>query len=102
MLLETISLFVWPWLLVNDRKFSAGTIFISHINKPTVFLHELATIQTRQPNRFDDVVKDPNRIYTVVNVSAMFVSTAYQPQYFSAPVNRHFINHTNHAIMFVS
>jgi len=45
------SLFVWLWLLVNDRKFSAGTVFFSHTNQPTVFLHEPATKRTSQPNR---------------------------------------------------
>jgi len=45
------SLFVWLWLVVNDRKFSAGTVFFSHTNQPAVFLHEPATKRTSQPNR---------------------------------------------------
>ena len=45
------SLFVWLWLVVNDRKFSAGTIFFSHTNQSAVLLHEPATIRTSQPNR---------------------------------------------------
>ena len=28
--LAKLNLFVWLWLVVNDRKFSAGTIFFSH------------------------------------------------------------------------
>jgi len=36
---------------VNDRKFSAGTLFFSHTNQPAVLLHEPATIRTSQPNR---------------------------------------------------
>ena len=46
-----ISMFVWLWLVVNDRKFSAGTIFFSHTNQPAVLLNEPATIRTSQPNR---------------------------------------------------
>ena len=42
--LETVSLFVLPWFVVNDRKFSAGTVFFSHTNQPAVLLHEPATI----------------------------------------------------------
>ena len=45
------SLFVWLWLVVNDRKFSAGTVFFSHTNQPAVLLHKPATIRTSQPNR---------------------------------------------------
>ena len=30
--IRTISLFVWLWLVVNDHKFPAGTIFFSHTN----------------------------------------------------------------------
>jgi len=46
-----ISLFVWLWLVVNDRKFSAGTVFFSHTTQPAVLLHESATKRTSQPNR---------------------------------------------------
>ena len=49
--LDTGSLFVWPWLVVNDRKFLAGTVFFFHTNQPAVLLHEPATIRTSQPNR---------------------------------------------------
>ena len=42
------SLFVWLWLVINGRKFSAGTIFFSHTNQPAVLLHKPATI-TNQP-----------------------------------------------------
>ena len=35
-----VSLFVWLWLVVNDRKFLAGTIFFSHTNQLTVLLHK--------------------------------------------------------------
>ena len=38
----TCSLFVWLWLVVNDRKFPVGTVFFSHTNQPTVLLHEPA------------------------------------------------------------
>jgi len=38
-----VSLFIWLWLVVNDRKFSAGTVFFSHTNQP-LLLHEPATI----------------------------------------------------------
>jgi len=44
------SLFVWLWHVVNDRKFSARTVFFSHINQPAVLLHEPATKRTSQPN----------------------------------------------------
>jgi len=40
----SISLFVWLWLIVNDRKFSAGIVFFSHTNQPAVLLHESTTI----------------------------------------------------------
>ena len=42
--LRSNSLFVWTWLVVNDRKFSAGAVFFSHTNQPAVLLHESATI----------------------------------------------------------
>ena len=45
------SPFVWLSLIVNDRKFPAGTIFFSHTNQPAVLLHEPATKRTSQPNR---------------------------------------------------
>ena len=45
------SLFVWLWLVVNDSKFLAETVFFSHTNQPAVLLHEPATIRTSQPNR---------------------------------------------------
>ena len=38
----TSSLFVWLWLVVNDRKFPARTVFLSHTNQPVVLLHEPA------------------------------------------------------------
>ena len=35
----TISLFIKLWLIINDRKFSAKIVFLSHvINQPAVFL----------------------------------------------------------------
>jgi len=48
-----ISLFVWLWLVITDRKFSAGTVFFSHTNQPVVLLHEPATKRTSQPNRLN-------------------------------------------------
>ena len=48
---DTSSLFVWLWLVVNDRKFSAGIVFFSHTNQPAVLLHETAIKRTNQPNR---------------------------------------------------
>ena len=45
------SLFVWLWLVVNDRKFSAGTVFFSHTNQLAILFHELATKRISQPNR---------------------------------------------------
>ena len=48
---RTISLFVWTWLVVNDRKFLVGIVFFSHTNQSTILLHESATIRTSQPNR---------------------------------------------------
>ena len=51
------SLFVWLWLVVNDRKFSAGTVFFSHTNQPAVLLHEPATIRTSQTNRYSRINK---------------------------------------------
>ena len=57
-LLETMSPNRWStinslfvWLIINDRKFSAGTVFFFHINQPVVLLYEPATIWTSQPNR---------------------------------------------------
>ena len=44
-------MFVWLWLVVNDHKFSAGTVFFSHTNQLAVLLHEPATKRTSQPNR---------------------------------------------------
>jgi len=44
-----LSLFVWLWLVVNDRKFSTRTVFFSHTNQPAVLLHKPATIRTSQP-----------------------------------------------------
>ena len=44
------SLFVWLWLVLNDRKFSAGTVFFSHTNQSAVLFHEPATKRTSQPN----------------------------------------------------
>ena len=43
--------FVWPWLVVNDRKFLAETVFFSRTNQPAVLLYEPATKRTSQPNR---------------------------------------------------
>ena len=45
------NLFIWLWLVVNDRKSPAGTIFLSHTNQPVVLLHEPATKRTSQPNK---------------------------------------------------
>ena len=50
------SLFVWLWLVINGRKFSAGTIFFSHTNQPAVLLHKPATIRNSQPNRLTSSV----------------------------------------------
>jgi len=52
-LILVVSLFVWLWLVVNDRKFPAETVFFSHTNQPAVLLHEPATIRTSQPNSID-------------------------------------------------
>jgi len=41
-LAEDGYLFVWLWLVVNDRKFLVGTVFFSHTNQPAVLLHEPA------------------------------------------------------------
>ena len=38
------SMFDWMWLIVNDRKFSAGIIFFSYTNQPAVLVHESATM----------------------------------------------------------
>ena len=43
-----------PGLVVNDRKFPAGTVFFSHTNQPTVLFHEPVMIRTSQPNRLRD------------------------------------------------
>jgi len=50
-LMPFISLFVWLWLVVNDRKFLIRIVFFSHTNQSAVFLHEPATKRTSQPNR---------------------------------------------------
>ena len=49
-------IFVWLWLVVNDRKFPVGTVFFSHTNQPAVLLHEPATIRTNQPNRLQVIL----------------------------------------------
>ena len=36
-----LSPFVWPWLVVNDRKFLVGTVFFSRTNQPVVNLYEV-------------------------------------------------------------
>jgi len=46
---QTKMLFVWLWLVVNDRKFPVKTVFFFHTNQPAVLLHEPATIRTSQP-----------------------------------------------------
>ena len=38
-----LSLFVWPWLVVNDRKFLVRAIFFFYINQSAVFFFEPAT-----------------------------------------------------------
>ena len=48
---DTDSLFVWLWLIVNNRKFLVRIVFFSHTNQPAVLFHEPATIRTSQPNR---------------------------------------------------
>ena len=45
------SLFVWLWLVVNDRKFLVRIIFFSHTNQSAVLLYKPVTIKTSQPNR---------------------------------------------------
>ena len=47
---KSSTAFVWLWRVVNDRKFSVGTVFFSHTNQPAVLLHEPATKRTSQPN----------------------------------------------------
>ena len=42
--LLSVSLFVWLWLVVNDRKFLVRIIFFSHTNQPAVLLYEPAMI----------------------------------------------------------
>ena len=42
LLTRDFSLFVWLWLIINDRKFPVGTVFFSHTNQPVVLLHEPA------------------------------------------------------------
>ena len=49
----THSQFVWLWLVVNDRKFLAETVFFSHTNQAAVLLHEPAIIRTSQSNKLD-------------------------------------------------
>ena len=34
--MKKCSLFVWLWLVINDHKFPAGTVFFSHTNQPAV------------------------------------------------------------------
>jgi len=48
---KSSTAFVWLWRVVNDRKFSVGTVFFSHTNQPAVLLLEPATKRTSQPNR---------------------------------------------------
>ena len=43
-IVEIYGLFVWLWLIVNDRKFPVEIVFFSHTNQPAVLLHEPATI----------------------------------------------------------
>ena len=49
-----VLLFVWLWLVVNDRKFPVGIVFFSHTKRPAVLLHEPATKRISQPNRLFD------------------------------------------------
>jgi len=57
-----LAAFAWPATLlaatdfrpvcwvVNDRKFSARTVFFSHTKQSVVLFHEPATKRTSQPN----------------------------------------------------
>ena len=58
---DQCSLFVWLWLVVNDRKFSVRTVFFSHTNQPAILLHEPTTIRTSQPNRLWVWIVDSSR-----------------------------------------
>jgi hypothetical protein len=44
---KTPSLFVWLWLVVNDRKFLGGTVFFSH--KPVNGTSSRTSNYTNQP-----------------------------------------------------
>ena len=70
------DLSLWLWLVVNDRKFTAETIFFSHTNQPAVLLHEPATKRTSQPNRllrYGGVVPQlVSFIYSEFSVVVMF------------------------------
>ena len=64
---EKTKLLGWPWLVVNDRKFSAETVFFSNTNQPAVLLHEPATKRTSQPNRLIDSAYNELSVYLYVN-----------------------------------
>ena len=39
-------LFVWPWLVVNNHKFSIRTVFFFHTNQPAVQGREMEYMPT--------------------------------------------------------
>jgi len=51
--LSEFSLFVWLWLVVNDRKFLAGTVFFSH-TKSASSTSSRSSNEQAQPNEQAD------------------------------------------------
>jgi len=78
---EIISLFVWLWLVVNNRKFSAGTVFFSHANQPAVLLYKPATKRTSQPNRLHITTMHNNPTKTLMNPTTLLIQnwSEYSP-----------------------
>ena len=51
MVATCLTLFVWLWFVVNNRKFLVRIVFFSHTNQPTILLYKPVTIRTGQSNR---------------------------------------------------
>ena len=97
-----ISLFVWPWLVVNYRKFSDEIVFFSHTNQSAVLLHEPATIRTNQPNRLirsGDVWLFPSvSAYIWYNIYCKLDRTRHADQ---CPAKQNYYHYSKHTNLFL-
>jgi len=69
--IESSGLFVWLWLVVNDRKF---LVFFSNINQSAVLLHEPVTKRISQPNELKTDIGTAAWIYSVLRKPNMHES----------------------------